>query len=122
MLKERAEVLRKTLVVLDLFLVSGAYFLGYFLAARLEEMGPLGSYIRFLPVFAAIWGILLYFLGTYQSFRTKGMGETLYTVFEVVLIGIGGSGIFLYFLNIQLPMLNWSGVPQFGADLTPISK
>ena len=101
MLKERAEVLRKAMIALDLFLVSGAYFFGYFLTAGFEELGPLGGYLRFLPVFAILWGVMLYLLGTYESFRTKGMGETLYTVFEVVLIGVGGSGILLYFLNIQ---------------------
>ena len=101
MLRERAEVLRKTLIILDLMLVSGAYFLGYFLTAGFEEIGPIDSYLKFLPVFAILWGVMLYLLGTYESFRTKGMGEILYTVLEVVLIGIGGSGIFLYFFNIQ---------------------
>jgi len=56
-----------------------------------KGMTPPGAYIRFLPVFTILWGILLYLLGMYGSFRTKGMGDALYTIFEVVLIGIGGS-------------------------------
>lgn len=101
MLKERAELLRKTIIAADISLVSAAYFLGYFMSARFGEMEPLASYIKFLPVFAITWGVLLYILGMYQSFRTKGVGEVLNTVFEIALIGIGGSGIFLYFFGVD---------------------
>lgn len=101
MLKERTELLRKVIIAADVCLVSGAYFLGYFVASRFSVLEPLGRYIKFLPIFAIIWGLLLYVLEMYESFRTKSVGEVLNTVLEIVLIGVGGSGIFLYFFGID---------------------
>lgn len=80
MLKERARIIAVSVFVLDLLLVTAAFFLAYWLRssvlprfAPVDVLGPLyplSEYLPFLPLALALWSVLLLRTGRYRSHRT----------------------------------------------------
>lgn len=101
MLKQSAEILRKVVIALDMCLAAGAFILGcYATMAIVTDAQPVGHYFRYLPVFVVFWGGMLYFLGMYESFRAKKISDVLAIIAETAMIGIGASGILVYFFAV----------------------
>ena len=82
MLKERATIFRKLMILSDLCLVSAAFFLAYYLRNQNDSLAPLGNFTWFLVLFTSLWGIFLYFSGMYSSFRLKKMSEIVYLIYQ----------------------------------------
>ncbi|MFA6610639.1 MAG: hypothetical protein WCT15_07320, partial [Candidatus Omnitrophota bacterium] len=97
MLKEYSKILTKLLMIADMAIVAACFFAGYYLTERAGGLYSFNFYARFIVPFVAIWGILLYALGTYESFRTKKLTDSFFTILEIAFIGIGVSGILFYF-------------------------
>lgn len=80
MLKERARIIAVSVFALDLFLVTAAFFLAYWLRssvlpsfAPVDVLGPLyplSEYLPFLPLALLLWSVLLLRTGRYRSHRT----------------------------------------------------
>lgn len=78
MLKERARIVAGSLLALDLFLVTLAFFLAFWLRSQVfpswglspTNLYPLERYLPLLPITLAIWWVLLYRSGLYRSQRT----------------------------------------------------
>ncbi|MDN3515618.1 MAG: sugar transferase [Candidatus Brocadia sp.] len=60
----------------------------------------LGIYIILLPSLLIIWGVLLYYFGMYDSFRTKQILDILFMVTEATLIGGCLFGSFIFVTNV----------------------
>ena len=101
MLKERSDMLRRALIATDILLVAGAFFGGYYAAAAIGNVKPLRECIKILPLFVIFWATALYLLGMYESFRTKAISDIITTILEIAFIGVGASGILIYFSGIQ---------------------
>ncbi|MFA6079374.1 MAG: sugar transferase [Candidatus Omnitrophota bacterium] len=101
MLKEYSKILTKLLMIADMAIVAACFFAGYYLTERAGGLYSFNFYARFIVPFVAIWGILLYALGTYESFRTKKLTDSFFTILEIAFIGIGVSGILFYFFKIE---------------------
>ncbi len=101
MLKEYAKILAKLMIIADMAIVALCFLAGYYITDRASELYSFNFYIRFLGPFVVAWGILLYVLGTYESFRTKKLSDSFFTILEIACIGIGAFGIFLYFFKIE---------------------
>ncbi|MCA9407881.1 MAG: sugar transferase [Candidatus Omnitrophica bacterium] len=87
MLKEHATVFRRLLIFTDICLLTGAFFLGYFVRSFLELAYSLNAYLWMLPVYLLTWGGLLYFSGMYSSFRLKRKTEILIIIGRSALLG-----------------------------------
>ncbi len=83
MIKERIRLFRKLMILADLVVVAAAVLVGCFLRAPHSWL----ACSRLLPVVLLIWGVLLYTLGIYDSFRTKTGSEFVLLVARIALIG-----------------------------------
>jgi len=101
MLKENISILRKMLIFFNLCLVALAFFLGYAFWGNFQELYPLQDYAGHLPVLIIIWGVLLYFLGMYNSFRIKKIKEILFIVFQAFIFGFLVFSSYLYLFKLQ---------------------
>ena len=72
MLKEYHVLFKRLTIISDLCLVCVAFFLAFFVSnAGTNFYKEPGAYITLLPVLLMVWGILLYYFGMYDSFRTE---------------------------------------------------
>ena len=101
MLKQHADMLRRLMMALDICLVTGAFMCGCCATVPASSARPIGHYSQYLPIFILFWGTLLYFLGMYKSFRTKKMPDVLAIIAEIAAIGIGASGIIIFFFGVR---------------------
>jgi len=88
-------------MALDICLVAAAFVGSCYMTMAMTDAQPISHYLRYLPIFVVLWGGLLYFLGMYESFRTKKISDVLATVVEIAMIGIGASGILIYFFAVN---------------------
>ena len=88
MVKERAALIRKLLIVLDVVIVSGAFFIGYFLRNAIHDIYPINAYIGLLPLFVVIWGLSLHYFDMYNSTRFKKVPEILFSIFKIIPVNI----------------------------------
>jgi exopolysaccharide biosynthesis polyprenyl glycosylphosphotransferase len=100
MLKEYATIFRRSMIFLDLCIITGSFFLGYFLREKIGNLYPLSTYISILPLLLLIWGGLLYYFGMYASFRVKRIPEILSIVFRTTLFGLVLFGALTYLFKI----------------------
>lgn len=98
MLKERARLIALTIFSVDLLLVTGAFFLAYWLRSAVlprwapalfeSRLYPLGDYLPFLPLALLIWGVLLLSSGRYRSHRTVPILEEALAIIRVCVWGL----------------------------------
>ncbi|MCR4337701.1 MAG: sugar transferase [Candidatus Omnitrophica bacterium] len=104
MLKQHATIYRRLMIIADVMIAGGSFFLAYFLrqsSFSARDLYPIDAYAWILPFIMALWGTLLYLSGIYNSFRLKSLGEVVWLVFKTALIGflVFGSIIFLFKLT-----------------------
>lgn len=85
MLREHATMFRRLMIFADLCIVTGAFFLAYYL--RDAALCPISGLLWFLLLFVALWGFLLYFSGMYASFRLKNLKEVLFIIYQASYLG-----------------------------------
>lgn len=101
MLKEHIVLFKWVMIFLDLCIVVATFFLGGFLRNEFDVFyEELGIYIILLPSLLIIWGVLLYYFGMYDSFRTKQILDILFMVTEATLIGGCLFGSFIFVTNV----------------------
>lgn len=102
MLKEYHVLLKRLMIVSDLCLVCIAFFLAIFVSdVGTNFCKEPGAYITLLPVLLMVWGILLYYFGMYDSFRTEEITHVLFTVLEVAMVGCGLFGGFIFITKLH---------------------
>lgn len=87
MLREHYFLFKRLMIFLDLCVVTGSFFLGYFLNSESYNIYELNSYIWLLLKLLIIWGALLYYFGMYESFRIKQITDVLLILFKTALVG-----------------------------------
>lgn len=84
MLKQYATFFRRCMIVVDMLIVSGAFLLAYRICDHMQTyhgwhtLYPLSKYAWFPPFLSICWGISLYALGMYKSFRLKTLSHILF--------------------------------------------
>lgn len=102
MLKEHNVLFKWVMIFCDLCIVVLTFFLGFFLKNKFDFFyRELGLYIVLLPTLLIIWGVLLYYFGMYDSFRTKQVLDILFIVTEAALIGGSLFGSFIFATKIE---------------------
>ena len=91
MLKERAELLRKVYLFLDLGITALSFFLAYILRRDtdlfLRRVSPISEYLFLLYIILPLWAILLYYYRAYQSIRSMKLLQIIGTVLKSILTG-----------------------------------
>jgi len=102
MLKEHHVLYKKVMIFSDLCIVLATFFLGFLLKNNVTHLyNELGIYIVVVPTLLITWGVLLYYFGMYDSFRTKQIYDVLFIVIETTFVGIGFFGSFLFITKIH---------------------
>lgn len=102
MLKEHNILFKWVMIFIDLCVVIVTFFLSFFITNKLNFFyDKLGLYIVLLPTLLIIWGILLYYFGMYDSFRTKQILDILFIVTEATLVGGSLFGSFIFITKIE---------------------
>ncbi len=115
MLKERARLLTASIFLLDLALVSAAFFLAWWLRSYLfpfvfpelvpAPFYPVSIYLPLLPLVLLIWGTLLMTSDCYRSHRTVPLLEEAWDILRVCASGLAILALTLYALRINELML-----------------
>lgn len=102
MLKEHNILFKWVMIFADLCIVVVTFFLSFFIVNKFDFFyKDFGLYIILLPTLIIIWGILLYYFGMYDSFRTKQILDILFIVAETTIIGGGIFGSFIFITKIE---------------------
>ena len=98
MLKEHAVIFRRLIILLDLGIIAGAFFLAYFLRAGLrDDLYPLSNYMYIFPLLLFLWVVSLYFFGMYNSFRVKRLRSVISTVLKSAFVHFSFlEGLFIF--------------------------
>jgi exopolysaccharide biosynthesis polyprenyl glycosylphosphotransferase len=90
MIKEREQLLRRLLMIVDIFVVCAAFFSAFIFRQNVHtfyifdffpekqvigELYPMFRYLSVLPLLIFVWWIALSYSGLYNSFRTKKFFE-----------------------------------------------
>lgn len=113
MLKERARIVFVGLLVVDLILVTGAFFLSFWLrSSLLPELGlmpshlyPLELYLPILPISLLIWGGLLLQFNLYHSQRTASLLSETWDIVRVSIAGTLLLALVIYLLRLDRTLL-----------------
>lgn len=111
MLKERARIIAASVFLLDLLLVTAAFFLAYWLRSSVlprfaapDAMGPLyplSEYLPFLPLALLLWSLLLLRTGRYRSHRTVPILEEAWAIVHVCVTAAVLFALVLFALRID---------------------
>lgn len=111
MLKERARIIAASVFLLDLLLVTAAFFLAYWLRTSVlprfgapNAMGPLyplSEYLPFLPLALLLWSLLLLRTGRYRSHRTVPILQEAWAVVRVCVTAAVLFALVLFALRID---------------------
>lgn len=102
MIKEHVTLFKWVMIFCDLCIIVVTFFLGIFFQSNFDYYyKELGIHIILLPSLLIIWGVLLYYFGMYDSFRTKQIPDILFIVAETTLIGGSLFGSFVFITNIE---------------------
>ncbi len=119
MIKEQNKIFKKVQLLADLFLVTVAFVIGYFLRIKAPNFYPLNLldefmrneglasigyyviYIGLLPVLLIIWGSLLSYFGMYKSAGVTKISEALLIIFKTTLFGFILFGSYVFILRMQ---------------------
>lgn len=102
MLKERARIVAGSLLAIDLLLVTGAFFVAFWLRNSLlpalgvltTNLYPLGLYLPLLPVVLLVWGGFLMRFNLYHSQRSTPLRSEAIDIFRAC----GGATLILILL------------------------
>lgn len=102
MIKEKAAVFSKVMLIVDLAMICLAFFAGYRISTYLTAgLAEFSSYLLLLPLIIVIWGFLLNYLGLYKSFRTRNILDVVLVIFQAAFFGVAIFGSLSYMLKIQ---------------------
>jgi exopolysaccharide biosynthesis polyprenyl glycosylphosphotransferase len=119
MIKEQTRLLKKVLLIVDLGLVSGSFFIGYFLRDAItyftpfaflapylydEHLRPIEYYVLYiglLPIFLLLWGGLLSYFGMYNSSRFSSIPESFGSIIKAAIAGFIIFGSYIFILRMQ---------------------
>ena len=101
MLRQHADIFKKLMIFADMALAAGAFILAYYLSSEMRQLYPLEDYLRLLPYFVAVWVGLMFFLGMYNSFRTKPLRDVISIVFETAFFGFVGFSSVVYLVKLH---------------------
>jgi len=120
MIKEQRKLFVNVQRVADLFLVTVAFFIGYFLRDTLVPIYPFNLffeqyifdenlrsisyyaiYIGLLPMILLIWGGLLSYFGMYKSSGLRSIPEILFITLKTTLFGFVMFGSYVFMLRMQ---------------------
>lgn len=100
MLKERAKILRRLMIIADMAIVALSFFICYYLKIVFRDFQPLEVYLWFLLILLFIWSFLLHRAGVYKSFRTRHLSEIFFGIFKSAFFGLLILSGAVYFLKI----------------------
>ena len=117
MLKEKEAVLKKTVLLLDAFLISAAFFVAYFLrvhfhifykwdlfpeiSAVAEHFISLSEYLVVLFLVVPLWCFMLHVNGMYTSMRTRKFHEILWIVLKASFFAVFGFGSIIFLFKLE---------------------
>ncbi len=101
MLKQKATIFRRLMILLDICLVGGAFVLAYFLRSRAESFVHFEKLIWLLLFFVALWSFFLYASGMYQSLRLKKLSEIFLIVYQAAYFSFFVFAGLCYLLHIE---------------------
>jgi exopolysaccharide biosynthesis polyprenyl glycosylphosphotransferase len=110
MLKERARFLATSIFILDLFLVTVAFFLAFWCRASLlpelipelsTRFYPLSTYLPMLPMVLVVWGALLLSSDCYRSHRTVTLLEEAWDIVKVCVSALAVLALVIYTLRLN---------------------
>ena len=97
MIKEKENLFRKSLMILDIFVVIISFFIAFHFRQSLQllykldlfpdqkvldRLAPLANYLNILPVFLFVWWAALSSAGLYESFRRKHFFEIVWGIIK----------------------------------------
>lgn len=100
MLKTHSTIFRRMMIFIDLCISAASFFAAFYIVEILGDPYSLRSYMRIFYPYIIVWGVLLYMLKMYHSFRTKSIGDIFSTIISTAFIGIGALGMLLYFFEV----------------------
>jgi len=114
MIKEQNKLIKKVVIFSDIFIITGSFFVGYFLRDRIYEiypflsstvllpyLRPLYLYMGLLPILIIIWISLLSYFGMYKSIGIRQISEILLIIFKSTLFGFILFGSYIFVLKMQ---------------------
>lgn len=100
MLKKHATFLSKVMMLMDLLVITAAFFIAYYFRNSLLAINPLSFYLKLLPLILAIWISYLHIFGMYESFRVKNIPAVIFIIFKSSGLSFFTFGFFLYLLKV----------------------
>ncbi len=101
MIKEENKIFKRIVIYSDLLIVTGSFFIGYFLRDKIHDIYPLSAYLGLLPVLLIIWGGLLFYFGAYSSLSGRRIPVTLLGIFKTAIIGFILFGSYIFILGMH---------------------
>ncbi len=101
MLKEHASVFRGAMIIGDVLVIVASFWLAHVATRAHLILYPYPYYLWFKGLFVLVWISSLHYLGAYESFRVRRLGETLSLVLKA---GIGGFILMAAFIFILQPV------------------
>jgi len=102
MIKEKAAVFSKIMMIFDLAMISLAFVAGYRLSYNIRDgLFPFSDYVLLLPLVIVIWGVLISYLGLYKSFRTRSIVDVGLIIFQAAFFGVAIFGSFAYLFKLE---------------------
>ena len=77
MLKQYATFLRRANILFDMVLIAVSFYIAYVIRDQYEGLYFFSSYYSLIPLLVLTWSGALYWLGMYQSFRLRHLGQVL---------------------------------------------
>jgi exopolysaccharide biosynthesis polyprenyl glycosylphosphotransferase len=113
MLKERARIVTGGLFIVDLLLVTVAFFLSFWVRSSVIpavgliplHLYPLRFYLPLLPVALLIWGALLLRVNLYQSQRTASLLAETWDIVRVCVTGMLLLALVIYLFRLDQKLL-----------------
>lgn len=106
MLKQYFNIFRRLLILSDCLLISGSFFLAYYIRKHLDglffaNLYFIKVYIWILPVVVILWIWALYAMGMYESFRLKRIRTILWTILKSSFLSFFIFGAVSYVFKIE---------------------
>ena len=101
MLKEYNAFFKRLMLFSDLCIVAGCFFLGGILKNEYIDFSQTNAYFMVLLVLLTMWGVALYYYGIYESFRTRQIGDILFTILETSLVVSSFFGGFVFLVELE---------------------
>lgn len=77
MLKQYATFFRRATMLFDMLLIASSFHIAYTIRDQYEGLYFFSTYYWLIPFLVLTWSVTLYWLGMYQSFRLRRLGQVL---------------------------------------------